>query len=205
MAQLRLIGAVAEAESGYKALVCIFLNGGNDANNLIVPSDTAAYADYAAARGALALPFSDLRRISPINGDGRTWGLHPAVPELQALFGDRRLALLANVGTLAAPTTKAQFLARSVPLPSQLFSHNDQQAQWQTSVPDRQVNSGWGGRLADLIHAFNENNTTSMSISLGGRNLFQTGNAVTQFEVYAGSVIRIQESGPNASVRRRAL
>ncbi len=186
LSQLRLVGAVAGANSDvtdYKALVCLFLAGGNDANNLLVPNDSAGYAAYAAARTTLALPYASLLGISPLTSDGRSFGLHPSLSGLQELFVAKKAALLANVGTLVQPTTQAEYQASSVPLPPQLFSHNDQQVQWQSSVPDRPFTSGWGGRMADLINAFNENPRLSMSISMDGQNSFQVGKSVAQFSV----------------------
>ena len=194
LAQLRAIGAVTSSSSSsspataatvpsdYKALVCIFLNGGNDANNLIIPRGSD-YAAYAQQRSVIAVPNSDLLAISPKTSDGRAWALHPSVPELRALFNSGKLALLANVGTLVEPTTKAEYTKGTVKLPPQLFSHNDQQVQWQSSVPDQPFKSGWGGRVADLINALNSNPEISMSISLDSFNNFEVGNTVTQFSV----------------------
>lgn len=169
-------GAVA---GDYKALVCLFLNGGNDANNLIVPTGSG-YAAYAAARTNLALPQASLLPITPRTSDGRAWGLHGAVPELRSLFTSGRAAFLANVGTLVYPTTKDQYNARSVPLPPQLFSHSDQQVQWQHSVPDKPTQTGWGGRIADLLSTLNTSDRISMSISVAGKNTFQVGNRIAQ-------------------------
>ena len=173
-----------------RTLVCLFLYGGNDANNMVIPRDAATYAAYASARGVLALPQSSLLPINPLTGDGRDYALHPSMPELQALFNnDRKLAIMANVGTLAVPTTRAQFLAKSVPLPPQLFSHADQQIEWQTSWPDEPSKTGWGGRLADLVTSFNKSDTISMSISLAGQNQFQVGSKVVEYQVSSnGSV-----------------
>ncbi len=221
LSQLRLIGAVAGASSpnpsdatsaakpaaraDYKALVCLFLAGGNDANNLIIPNDDAGYAAYAKARSTLAVGRDGLLPIAPRSSDGRRFALHPSMPDLQELFGQGRLAFVANVGTLAVPTNKAQFAARSVPLPGQLFSHNDQQVQWQSSLPDRNFVSGWGGRLADLTNTFNENNTISMSISLAGQNAFQVGKAVAQYSVSPNGVVQPNNTnGPVGSLRYKA-
>jgi uncharacterized protein (DUF1501 family) len=106
------------------------------------------------------------------------------------------MALLANVGTLAVPTTKAQYMARSVPLPLQLFSHNDQQVEWQSSIPDRAFTSGWGGRMADLTDAMNSNNSISMSITLNGQNAFQVGSSpkVAQYAVSSTGAITVSGS-----------
>jgi uncharacterized protein (DUF1501 family) len=182
--------AAAPINSDYKALVCLFLNGGNDANNLIVPmgtgasTDASSYAAYAAARSNLAIPRASLLSLAPKTADGgRTWGLHPSVGELNTLFGSGKLALLANAGTLVYPTSKAQYTARSVPLPPQLFSHSDQQVQWQHSVPDKPTSTGWGGRVADLVNAFNTSDQISMSISIAGKNTFQVGSKVSQYAI----------------------
>src|SRR5882757_3977112 len=195
LSSLRLMAAAANSGIGpatpptasaigadYKALICLFLNGGNDANNLIIPTGSG-YAAYASARSNLALPQTGLLPIVPKTSDGRTWALHAAVPELQSLFANGQAALLANVGTLVYPTTKAQYQASSVPLPPQLFSHSDQQVQWQHSVPDKPTSTGWGGRIADLLYAFNSSNDISMSISLAGKNTFEVGNIVSQYAI----------------------
>jgi uncharacterized protein (DUF1501 family) len=214
LAQLRLIGAITSPDgtpatgpitgralpADFRALVCIFLAGGNDANNLIVPADAATYAAYATGRGALALPQTSLLGITPRTNDGRSWGLHPAMTELRDLFASGKLALLGNVGTLAYPTTKAQYTSASVPLPKQLFSHNDQQIEWQSSVADQAFSTGWGGRLADLTNAFNDNNRISMSITLAGQNSFQVGRTVAQYSVStAGAVALSSASGASGT------
>ena len=176
--------AAASTTPGYKALVCIFLYGGNDNNNTVVPASGAEYAAYAAARQGLALPQALLRPISPLSGGGgRPWALHPSMPNLQTLFQQNRVAIVANVGPLVAPLTKAQYEAGTVEVPPQLFSHSDQTIHWQTSLPDQPVRSGWGGRVADLVHSLNENPQVSMSMSLSGNNTFQVGNAITQYQV----------------------
>jgi uncharacterized protein (DUF1501 family) len=192
LAQLRAIGAVTSTSStpgtaaavpnDYKALVCIFLNGGNDANNLIIPRG-ADYAAYASQRSVIAVPNSGLLALTPKTSDGRSWALHPSVSEIHSLFNAGKAALLANVGTLVEPTSKAEYTAGTVKLPPQLFSHNDQQVQWQSSVPDQPFKTGWGGRTADLVNALNGNPEISMSISLDSFNNFEVGNTVTQFSV----------------------
>jgi uncharacterized protein (DUF1501 family) len=210
LAQLRLIGAAANTANDFKALVCLFLAGGNDANNVIIPNDSSGFAAYAAARGALALPQNALLALNPLTTDGRAWALHPSMTAARDLFASGKLALLANVGTLVVPTTKTQYTSGSVPLPSQLFSHADQQVQWQSSVPDKPFTTGWGGRLADLTNAFNENNTISMSISLAGQNSFQVGKNVAQYAINPSGVVQLSgtsTTNPNsaAGVRLAAL
>ena len=214
LAQLRLIGAVASPQNGtpatpataaatqtdFKALVCLFLAGGNDANNLVIPTDATNYAAYATGRGVLALPQNAVLPIVPKTSDGRTWGLHPAMPELKALFDSGKFALLANVGTLAYPLTQAQYNSGSVPRPLQLFSHNDQQVEWMSSIPDKAFSSGWGGRVADLTNAFNANPRISMSITLNGQNSFQVGRSVAQYAVGTNGAIALTGSGTGPSV-----
>jgi uncharacterized protein (DUF1501 family) len=182
------------AAGNFKALVCLFLYGGNDANNLIIPRDNTDYNAYAAARQGLAIPQSSLLPITPATySDGRTFGLHPSLidapagastlPGLQSLFAQGKLALLSNVGTLVAPVTRAQYLSDTAALPPQLFSHNDQSVQWQTSVPDQPPRTGWGGRMADLLISMNGTAQISMSISLAGTNTFQVGNTVFEYQM----------------------
>ena len=199
LAQLRMIGAVAADSSDvrtrsaaipgdYRALVCLFLNGGNDANSVLVPTDASSYAAYAAARGLLALDRTKLLPIAPrAYVDGRNFGLHPSMPEVQQLFGAGKIAFVANVGTLVKPTTLADFQSGRA-LPPQLFSHSDQQIQWMSSVPDQAFTTGWGGRLADMVNALNTNNQISMSITLSGANRFQIADKVTQYAVNSGGV-----------------
>ena len=167
----------------YRALVCILLGGGNDSFNMLVPSNAASYAAYAAARSNLALPQGNLLPLNYTDGQGQTFGLHPAMPEVQSLFNSGKLALIANAGTLVQPTTKAQFQAQSVPLPKGLLSHADQAQQWQTSLPDSRDAQGWGGRMADILSGLNTNQDISMSISLGGTNVFQTGQQSAEFAI----------------------
>ncbi len=173
------VAAAAAQSDDYKALVCVFLYGGNDGDNTLIPYGTREYNAYASARtSVLAVPRAQLLPIAPANSDGREFALHPSLPELQTLFTKKRLALIANVGVLLAPTTREQIINQSVPLPPQLFSHNDQQTQWMTSWSDQVAKSGWGGRLADAVNASNPNSSISMSISLAGSNIFQVGNQV---------------------------
>jgi uncharacterized protein (DUF1501 family) len=186
---LRMINAaIAQAlpVQDYKALVCIFLFGGNDANNLVVPNAGTDYTAYANARGALAIPAASLLPISPVVSDGRSYGLHPNCGDLQTLFNNGKLALMFNTGTLVGPLTRTQYLNKSAAVPPQLFSHNDQQVQWQTSVPDKPMKTGWGGRCADLLWSMNTNATVSMSISLAGTNTWEVGNVISEYNVGTG-------------------
>src|SRR5277367_2759793 len=162
--------AVAQSNiTDYKALVCIFLQGGNDSNNLIIPTLTSQYANYASIRTpVLAIPQSAILPVTTLNGDGNTFGLHPSCPELQTLFGEGKLAFLFNTGTLVYPITRAQYLGGTGAKPPQLFSHADQQTQWQTSIPDQPPLTGWGGRCGDLLASVQPDAPISMMVTLAG-------------------------------------
>lgn len=192
---LRLINYAAAQEtlSDYKALVCVFLGGGNDSNNLIVPRSGADYSNYAAIRQNLALPSSSLLPINPLNSDGRDYGLHPGCLELQQLFNEGKLATLFNVGPMVYPMTRAQYSSNAVPKPPQLFSHSDQVTHWQTSLPDQPPRTGWGGRIADLLHPNQLDlvnglpgaNAAKISLctSIAGNNTFEVGSTYQQYHV----------------------
>ena len=200
-----LVGGAGDSD--FRALVCLFLYGGNDGNNLLVPRDASGYAAYAAARGVLALPQAGLLPITPATSDGRLYGLHPSVPELATLFNtDKKLALLTNVGTLVAPVTRANYLAGTAALPPQLFSHADQSVQWQTSWADAPPQTGWGGRMADLLVSMNGSAQVSMSISLAGTNTFQVGNQVFQYQVSPAGTIGLDDVNyPGGATRMQAV
>ncbi len=204
---LHLINA-AVAQSGsftdYKAIVCLFLAGGNDANNWIVPSDTSTYTEYAGLRGILALPQSSLLPLystgtTPYNdADGHNYGFHPSCSELQTLFSEDKLAVMFNIGSLVRPTTREQYLS-GLPFyrPPQLFSHSDQVTQWQTSIPDQPPTTGWGGRCADLLNtAANTGGKVSMSVSLNGANTFQVGNLISQYHVSSTGAVTLANLTP---------
>jgi uncharacterized protein (DUF1501 family) len=161
------MAAPAAIPTDYKALVCIFMFGGNDSNNTIVSLDR--YASYASTRGLLAIPQSQLLGISPKRGGD--FGLHPNLTSLQALFQSKALAVLCNVGTLTAPITKAQYAAGTHPY--QLFSHSDQQAQWQTSSSLSNSPTGWGGRMADATQDAGTGFPTVSSVA--GVSVFSVG------------------------------
>lgn len=170
--------ALAQSTGGtdYKALVCVFLYGGNDANNLIVPLEATQFSRYQRARSSLALSQASLLPITPTNTAGVQYGLHPAMTGVQGLFEAGQAAVVANVGPLRVPTTKAQYQSRSVPLPSGLFSHSDQQAAWQSSISDSLGRSGWGGRLTERLVAAGTNNRGYAALSVTGGNLWETGD-----------------------------
>ena len=179
LAQLGILSARAQTANDYKALVCIFMYGGNDGNNTLVPIDSSGYAAYAATRGPIALAQNALLPLVEAGGAAR-FGLHPALggtTGLQALWNAKELAVVTNVGTLVNPLTKAQYLAASVAKPQSLFSHLDQQLQWQASLSDAPSDTGWGGRLADQLANLSAGSSIPSMISTTGNNLFVTGRA----------------------------
>jgi uncharacterized protein (DUF1501 family) len=192
------------ASDDYRALVCIFLFGGNDGNNMVVPVD-ARYADYAAARrqptdGGLALAMDQLLPLAPASGSAQ-FGFHPSMPELQQLWNQGSLALLFNVGTLVAPTSKADDSAGRVPRPESLMSHQDQQNQWQTSLADRPSRTGWGGRLADQLPSA----PLPPLVSVAGNALFALGARSHPLAVPTAGGATFGLSGFNSSAGSRAL
>jgi uncharacterized protein (DUF1501 family) len=197
-------GSALATTDDYRALVCVFLYGGNDGNNLIVPVD-GRYTDYAAARGqpasgGLALPLEQLLPLAPASGPA-SYGLHPEMPELQQLWNDGTLAVLFNVGTLVAPTNKSDDAAGRVPRPESLMSHQDQQNQWQTSLPDRPSRTGWGGRLADQLP------TASLPplVSISGNVLFALGESSHPLAVPPAGGPGFGLSGFDGSIPSRSI
>ncbi|HEX7769304.1 MAG TPA: DUF1501 domain-containing protein, partial [Dokdonella sp.] len=194
----------APAGDDYKALVCVFMLGGNDGHNLVVPRADGPYALYANRRRGLAIPRGALLPITPVEGANEALGLHPAVAGLQELFEDGQLALLANVGALLEPVTRDAYDQRTARLPPQLFSHNDQQAFWQSlearSPVDTTPASGWAGRVADLLHAnANPAATVVMNHSLAGANPWQVGRSTAALAVDSGEIRSlVNERDPQA-------
>lgn len=174
----------------YKAIVCLALGGGIDSFNVVIPRGDVEYSEYATIRSNQAIPQSDLLPIEPITSDGKSYGLHPSLINIQSMFQDGEAAIVSNVGTLVEHINKAEFNAGTVPTPLGLFSHADQAMHWQTSVPDQRVAVGWGGKIADLLGDTNSNQSISMNTSLSGSNVFQTGNSTVEYSVdpYNGSI-----------------
>lgn len=213
----------------YKALVCLFLDGGNDSNNLIIPTVSSEYANYANIRtpvlaipnydgsGATALQLTKAAGGSYIDPTGREYALNPAMYELAQMFNQApgfndlgQVAPVLNMGSLVYPMTKAQYNANLVAKPPQLFSHADQVTQWQTSVPDLPPSTGWGGRMAEFLHGTNPQtnglDVLSTCITIAGTNTFQVGSTVQQYSVGTGGVVSLSNpSNPSsASLARDA-
>jgi uncharacterized protein (DUF1501 family) len=192
----------------YKALVCVFLYGGNDGFNTVVPLNGSARAGYDSVRPTLALPTAGLHALSAApasgagsSGDGCNYGLHASMPELAALFNNHKAAIVANVGTLVTPVTKDQYQNGHPALPPQLFSHADQAAYWQSSPPTNAPVTGWGGRICDLIASANPPNIPILT-SLGGQDAFLRGIDVNGYVMnsYGPNVVDFpyELSGTNA-------
>lgn len=213
LAQAAAMDGLAGAKGGgdYKALVCVFLDGGNDNVNTVIPRDAATHALYSAARPNLRLPLADLvpaTHLTPQTAQpgGRQYALHPSLAEVRSHFQAGRCAIVANVGPLIEPVTRTSYQNGSVELPPQLFSHSDQQVFWQTSRPDSNQKLGWGGRIADLLQSQNQNQQLSMSLSMAGQNVFQSGATVQPYSVGAnGPVQRGGYYGDFHASRRAAI
>ncbi len=205
---LRMMGnAVGNTTSSgqSKALVCLFLNGGNDSYNMLVPSG-AEYANYAAMRSNMALGSSSLLGLNraddaktPLN-NGRDFDINSAMPELQGLFDSGKLAFVSNVGTLVEPTTLSQYSNRSVELPRSLFAHNFQKMEWQTSVPQGGVTTGWMGRMADLLNSTYNTGKVSMNMSLAGNQTMLLGDTIIPYSLTESGGVALNESGTVAQL-----
>jgi uncharacterized protein (DUF1501 family) len=186
IAGLRPFGALNALAQGtdYKALVCVFLFGGNDANNMLVPFDTKGYANYASIRADLALAQNTLLPLTPLPN----FALHPSLPDVQSLFNSGAAALVANVGTLVQPIDRAQYLAGGT-VPVNLFSHPDQQEEWQNASQDSSTPTGWAGRISDVLTGpYNASATIPMITSVDGDTLFCNGVSTTPVSVSPGNV-----------------
>jgi uncharacterized protein (DUF1501 family) len=192
---LAALGAAAaqSAPGDYKALVCVFLYGGNDPYNSVVPYDAAAYRAYAQARGDIALP-RDALQATALRGKeaapgGARFALAPSLAPLQPLYERGDMAVLLNIGPLVVPTAKAEYIGARVPLPPKLFSHNDQQSYWQALAPEG-ASSGWAGRLTDLFAGANAQRTFT-GITAGGSTVLLAGRRVAGYRVGVHGSTRI--------------
>jgi uncharacterized protein (DUF1501 family) len=176
--------AAAGAPADYKALVCVFLYGGNDYGNTLAPYDGASYAKYQGMRPTLAYTQAQLAPtllVPSVSLGGRQYALAPELAPLLAHFNAGKLGVMLNVGPLVQPTTKTQYTNASVPLPPKLFSHNDQQSVWQSSAPEGAA-AGWGGRMGDLFVAGN-GNATFTCVNVSGNAVFLSGSSAVQYQV----------------------
>ncbi len=176
--------------SGYKALVCVYLAGGNNGFNMIVPTSRKLYDVYARSRTNLALP---MEQLLPLNGeasDGFSYGMHPAMSEARDLFNAGHIAVMGNVGTLKQPTKLSDARAGAAPL--QLFSHLDQQTEWMTSLPNETSRVGWAGRIADLYVQQGLNAKLAVNIAVGGSNYWQEGASTQPYTLSPGEIAMLK-------------
>jgi uncharacterized protein (DUF1501 family) len=190
MASLLPGSAAAAAPHDYKALVCLFMGGGNDSHNWVIPTHSSDWRAYSIARAGLALPQASLRALSrsTLQDAGRSFAMPSDLSPLWQLYEQGEMAVMANVGPLLRPTSKADFQAQAA-LPPKLFSHNDQQSTWQAMAPEG-ATSGWGGRLADPLAASNAQPLFT-SVSTAGNFVFLSGSRVTQYQMGLQGAVEI--------------
>jgi len=198
------LAAEAATSTDYKALVCVFLFGGVDANNVLVPTDTGGYGQYAAVRGAssgIQLTQAELLPIAPlVTNTYTTFGLHPSLPQMKTLFDAGKLAFLANVGTLTQPTTKPDYVAGK--RPDNLYSHSDQQGEWQSAIAAGVSRTGWGGRLADAIAPL-AGQSFPVITSTAGATLFVTGAASSPLAIPTSGSFGLSGFGTSTASKAR--
>ncbi|MEO5959208.1 MAG: DUF1501 domain-containing protein [Opitutaceae bacterium] len=188
LGQLGLLNAHAQTASpDYKALVCIFLLGGNDGHNMLVPLNGPDYTAFRNTRGSLALPDGNTQLLEVVARSGRPYGLNSGLAAIHPLWAQGKLAAMANVGMLVRPTTRAQYLGATVGLPTNLFSHADQVISMQAGNPNGSGGTGWAGRIADATRAMNATSTFPPAISVAGSALFCSGNIVQSTSLIPGN------------------
>jgi len=201
LSKFGLVSAFAQGTTDYKALVCIFLFGGNDGNNMVVPIDSR-YAGYQSVRGGIAIPQGQLLPLQ--SGGQAIYGLHASMPELQGYFNNQKnLAIVANVGTLVQPTTQTMYKSYQN-LPQNLFSHSDQQDQWQSAQLTGVPLSGWAGKVADSLQsAYNGAAKFPPILSVSGNAIFCTGINSQPFTMDPGSTPGLQGFDQSAASQAR--
>jgi uncharacterized protein (DUF1501 family) len=197
-----LLPALAQSgSSDYRALVCVFLFGGNDSNNMIIPADDTNWKAYTSIRASLALKQSDVTPTVYTKSGNAPYAFHGSLPELASMFSNGELAVVANVGSLVQPTTRSQYQAQQS-LPLNLFSHSDQQLQWQTSVPSGHSSTGWAGRAADLVASQNSSNFPTF-LSVAGNSIMGTGASTQPVALSPGQSLDLKGfNGTSASNAR---
>ena len=194
----------AAAADDYRALVCIFLYGGNDGNNMLIPTDSSAYAAYAGARGALALPAATLAPLGAgASQGGATFALHPGLAPIATLYAQGKLAAVANVGTLVQPMSAADYRSKAKQTPASLFSHSDQQHQWQSCESAVLASTGWGGRSADALLASNAAVSVPALMSISGSTLFNNGKLTAPLVLPSSGSFGLRDSGSSAAAVAR--
>ncbi len=182
----RMSAFAQSAQTDYKALVCVFLAGGNDGHNTVVPLTQSEFNLYKNARGSLALPDSNGPLLQVQTKNGTPYGLNPGLAAIHPYWNSGQLAVLANVGMLVQPVTRQQFLANAVPLPTNLFSHSDQVQQMQSGIPSSSGGTGWGARVADVVNPLNGSSSFPAAVSISGPALFCAGKIVQSASLLPG-------------------
>ncbi|MFT4567704.1 MAG: hypothetical protein ACI9FN_002671, partial [Saprospiraceae bacterium] len=219
---LKALGAAAMSDSSvigsgdYKAMVCIYLGGGNDSYNMLMPTQAdggsmSEYNAYAGIRNEIAIPHAAMTAVNPISGantilnplntGSRNFGLHPSMPRLAQLFNSGKAAFVSNVGTLIEPLTVNEFWNESKRVPLGLLSHSDQTQQWMTALPHERAGIGWGGRISDMVNDMNTNPSLAMGISMAGTNIFQTGGSTNSYSMNGYASILNEDGTPNTPLR----
>jgi uncharacterized protein (DUF1501 family) len=197
-----VIPALAQNGPNYRALVCVFLFGGNDSNNTIIPTDDANYKAYQSARGPLAVPMSAMAQVTSVTG--APYGFHTLLAEVASLFSSKELAVVANVGSLVQPLTRAQYQGQQGQIPANLFSHLDQQEQWQTSIAQETSFTGWAGRVADYLAAQKINSSSFPAfLSVAGNVLEGVGTSTQQIAMNPGQSLELAGFGSSAAAQAR--
>jgi uncharacterized protein (DUF1501 family) len=204
---------MAADQSDYKAMICIFLLGGNDSYNMVAPTNPDEYAYYLTTRGglydlektpagmAIGAPGSgafSFLPIQPANIPGRSFGIHPRMPEFKDLFDKQKLAFVANVGSMQKPFANvAAYKNGTNDHPLGLFSHSDQEQQWQTCMPDKRSSIGWAGRAMDILQNTQSHaQKSTFNISLCGTNIFQTGNSIAPYSISVNGLVPLSGYHP---------
>lgn len=192
-----LLDAVGQSAADYKALVCVFLYGGNDGDNTVIPVSGTEYNQYASIRGGLAI--AQANAVPLAQATGTRFGLHPSLSPLQPIWTAGKLAPVFNVGPLLQPLTRAEYRANRALRPDNLFSHDDQQTQWQTAVLQAEGRTGWGGRIAERVTALNGGAAVPIGLSLTGNDVFLTNSVSTGFAVPSSGQFGLAGLGTGAA------
>src|SRR5580658_5935556 len=198
-----LLPAMAQSSANYRALVCVFLFGGNDSNNTVIPMDDASYQAYTSIRGSLALSASDLTP-TVYSVSNAPFAFHGKLAEVASMFSSKELAVVANTGSLVQPLTRSQYQGSQAPVPLNLFSHADQQLQWQTSIAQGNSPTGWAGRAADYIESQKINSSSfPVFFSVAGNALLGTGASTQPVAISPGGSLALSGFTSSAASQAR--
>lgn len=200
--------AQSTQQAGYKALVCIFMSGGNDSTNMVVPMDATPYTQYSQIRPPLAIPLGNLLPLKPLAAGN--FGLHPQMTELQNLFNLNKAAIVANVGPLIQPTTRTTYRNGTAKRPFQLFSHSDQVQIFETAIANSPTRVGWAGRIADKVNFMNAGSAFPMVTSVSGSAVFGQGITTRPLTISTGALNQVLvlsgfNATPEAIARRNSM